>query len=54
MKKRKNSKSVFTMSATTTSKDWGFGPVSGKGGKPTNSWISETMIHREIKEAGKL
>ena len=53
MKKRKNRKAVSVMGATTTSKDWGFGPASGKGGKPTNSWISDTMIHRELKEAGK-
>ena len=53
MKKRKNRKAVSVMGATTTSKDWGFGPVSGKGGKPTNSLIGNTMIHIEIKEAAE-
>lgn len=32
---------VGSMYATTTSKDWGFGPVSGKGGRTTNSTIPE-------------
>lgn len=41
------------MAATTTSRDWGHGPVAGKGGKTTNSGIGEGMIHREMKEAGK-
>ena len=36
MKKSKNKRNWFTMEATTTSKDWGFIPVSGKGGKTTN------------------
>lgn len=41
------------MAATTTSRDWGHGPVAGKGGKTTNSAVGDTMIHREMKEAGK-
>jgi hypothetical protein len=49
MKKRRNKK-TGTMGATTTSKDWDFGPVSGKGGKTQNSLIGDTMIHREMKE----
>lgn len=39
MKKHKNS--YFGMEATTTSKDWGFIPVPGKGGKTTNFEIPE-------------
>lgn len=35
MKKRTKS-SYFGMEATTTSKDWGFKPIPGKGGKTTN------------------
>ena len=49
MKKRRNKK-ASVMGATTTSKDWGFGPVAGKGGKTQNSLIGDTMIHREMKE----
>ena len=48
-KKRKN----VGIGATTTARSWGFGAVSGKGGRTTNSEIGETMIHREMKEAGK-
>ena len=36
--------------ATTTSKDWGFIPVSGKGGKTTNAEIPEWMFDRELKD----
>ena len=39
--------------ATTTSWDWGFGPVPCKGGKTQNSLVGDTMIHREMKETGK-
>lgn len=53
MKKKKIRKPAAIMAATTTSKDWGFGPVSGKGGKTCNGDIGEGMIHRELKEAGK-
>lgn len=49
MKKRRNKKKTV-MGATTTSRDWGFGPVAGKGGKTQNSLIGDTMIHRELKE----
>ena len=52
MKKRK-AKRKYVGGATTTSKDWGFGPVAGKGGKTRNSLIGDTMIHRELKEVGK-
>ena len=52
MKKKRNKK-TGTMGATTTSRDWGFGPVAGKGGKTRNSLIGDTMIHREMKEASK-
>lgn len=53
MKKRKNRKAACGNAATTTSKDWGFGPIPGKGGKTSNSLVGDTMIHREMKEAGK-
>ena len=33
---KKRSTKTGTMCTTTTSADWGFGPVSGKGGKTTN------------------
>lgn len=36
--------------ATTTSKDWGFIPVSGKGGKTTNAIIPEWMFKRELED----
>ena len=36
--------------ATTTSKDWGFIPVSGKGGNTTNFEIPEWMFERELEE----
>lgn len=36
--------------ATTTSKDWGFVPVPGKGGKTTNFEIPEWMFKRELEE----
>ena len=38
MKKKRRTKraSYWGMAATTTSWDWGFGPVSGKGGKTRN------------------
>lgn len=51
MKKRK--KRSIDIGATTTAKDWGLGPVAGKGGKTRNSEVGDTMIHRELKEAGK-
>lgn len=50
---KKRNKKTCTMGATTTSKDWGFGPVPCKGGKTTNSGIGDGMIHREMKEAAK-
>ena len=52
MKKRRNKK-ASVMGATTTAKDWGFGPVAGKGGRTQNSLIGETMFHREMKEKSK-
>ena len=52
MKKRRNRKTAV-MGATTTSKDWGFGPIPGKGGHTRNSLVGDTMIHREMKEARK-
>lgn len=46
--KKKNT--YWGMDATTTSKDWGFTPVSGKGGKTTNYEIPEWMFQRELEE----
>ena len=34
--------------ATATSKDWGFIPVSGKGGVTTNSIITDKMFQKEL------
>lgn len=36
--------------ATTTSKDWGFYPVPGKGGKTTNFEIPAELFKRELAE----
>lgn len=38
------------MAANTTSWDWGFKPVPGKGGKTLNHEIQESMIQREMRE----
>lgn len=40
-KNRKNRTTYWGMEATTTSKDWGFKPIPGKGGKPLNAEIFE-------------
>ena len=39
--------------ATTTSWDWGFKPVPGKGGRTRNGEGSDTIIYREEKELRK-
>ena len=36
--------------ASTTSKDWGFIPVSGKGGVTTNSIITDKMFKKELAD----
>ena len=36
--------------ANTTSRDWGFHPIPGKGGATTNFEIPEWMFERELKE----
>ena len=43
MKKKRRTKraSYWGMAAKTTQKDWGFGPVAGKGGKTRNFEIKE-------------
>lgn len=33
---KKNRRKIGGNGATTTARDWGFGPVPGKGGKTTN------------------
>lgn len=55
MKKKRRTKraTYWGMAANTTSKDWGFGPIPGKGGKTTNCEGSDTIIHRELKEQNK-
>lgn len=40
-KKRTKRASYWNIAAKTTSKDWGFGPVSDKGGKTTNAVITK-------------
>ena len=42
MKKKRTKRAPYLgMAATTTSCDWGFKPVPGKGGKTTNFEIKE-------------
>lgn len=52
MKKKRRTKraTYWGMAATTTSKDWGLGPIPGKGGNTSNSLVGDTMFHRERKE----
>lgn len=40
-KNRKKPTTYWGMDATTTSKDWGFKPIPGKGGKTLNAEIFE-------------
>lgn len=40
----------FGIDATTTSKDWGFAPVPGKGGKTTNYEITADIFKRELAQ----
>lgn len=52
---KKNYKKITNLNnaidpATTTSKDWGFIPVSGKGGNTTNAEIPEWMFDRELAD----
>ena len=51
--KKRSRSGCFGMEATTTSRDWGFIPIPGKGGKTTNCKTSESMFFREKKEMGK-
>lgn len=50
MKKLKTIGSNSIDPATTTSKNWGFHPVPGKGGKTTNYEIPEWMFNRELQD----
>lgn len=51
MKKKRTQKAKnWDIAATTTSWDWGFKPVPGKGGSTKNHEIHESMIQREIRE----
>ena len=55
VKRRKNKRAVNKdIAATTTSKNWGFGAISGKGGKTRNHEIQETMVPRELREMNKI
>ena len=49
-KRRTERASYWGMAATTTSWDWGFGPVPCKGGRTRNHEIQESMIQREMRE----
>ena len=51
-KQRKNKRNHFSIAATTTSKDWGLGAISGKGGKTTNGDIPEGNYYKAIKGNG--
>lgn len=55
MKKQKKIKRAAKrdIAATTCAKDWGLGPVSGKGGKTKNHSIQESMFQRELREMNK-
>lgn len=50
MKKLKTIGSNAIDPATTTSKNWGFHPVPGKGGATTNYEIPEWMFTRELQD----
>lgn len=51
---RKNRKIIRATNAidgaTTTGKNWGYIPVSGKGGSTTNFEIPEWMFDRELED----
>ena len=51
MKNRRNGKRTNNrrIAATTTSKDCGFGAISGKGGKTNNSDIPVGNYYKQIK-----
>ena len=51
--KKRSRSGCFGMEATTTSWDWGFKPIPGKGGRTTNGEGSDTIIYREQKEMKK-
>lgn len=55
MKKKRRTKraTYWGMAATTTSWDWGFKPVPGKGGQTRNCEGSDTIKYREQKELNK-
>ena len=49
MKKKQKRGVNPDIAATTTSKDWGFGAISGKGGKTNNSDIPVGNYYKQIK-----
>lgn len=51
-KQRKNKRRNHDIAATTTSKDWGLGAISGKGGKTLNGDIPEGNYYKAIKGKG--
>lgn len=46
---KKNRRKIKGNAATTTAKDWGFGPVPGKGGKTRNYESIETKQKEKEK-----
>ena len=55
MKKHSKTKRAVNkdIAATTTSKKWGFGAISGKGGQTRKHEIQENMFQRELREMNK-
>ena len=51
--KKRSRSGCFGIEATTTSWDWGFKPIPGKGGSTRNHEIQESMIQREMREMKK-
>lgn len=47
--KRRTRQPAWGEADSTTSKDWGHGPVAGKGGKTTNADIPVGNYYKAIK-----
>lgn len=50
IKQKLRRRSAWDIAATTTSHDWGFKPIPGKGGMTQNHEIQESMIQRELRK----